>query len=540
MLSPVTAVSTADFSFSNVSARPEAIGTTPAVPSIPQVTQDTSASSPAAVARALSGELQIHQSGTILAETLGKLLNIARMDGETAEAYVNRLVISVQALPADQLASLEKQLGALLKDMTVAVLLDALKNATGPDAARLAALFEIARSGQAGEGARPTLPAYLQDILPDEPVLSIRPAAVQLQQSVPMANNVAAATIQLPEQLQDAIHASQGKPAPMQMQGEAAKLPTQPFPDVPQPDAVSLNITKPQVARDIAQAAASAEKGPETAATTADLTQPKRPNISAPLPTATIMMAAKTAEVFQAGIVPFPEIEGGNPVTEKAIAAAVPSLVASTMLTVEQFRTATPQDMEKLLLAVLLGKLPQSAEPPATSDALLDQIPPPTAEAERETKQRFPSHAPAPASPGSPQVDKAETAAALRQDMHLAAKAATMADARMAILDQPLLQSAAAALITKEATPLPFVNYPIEKEEEDSESPPRGRWPSSEGEAGGEQGFSGEEQPEDGGQGDERVAASDGAVDQSLSDGAHEDGRVGEAESYYLRMSNFA
>jgi hypothetical protein len=54
--------------------------------------------------RAVSGELQLSDNVNVLAETLGKLLNIARMDGEAADAYVNRLVANIQTLPADQKA----------------------------------------------------------------------------------------------------------------------------------------------------------------------------------------------------------------------------------------------------------------------------------------------------------------------------------------------------------------------------------------------------------------------------------------------------
>ncbi len=105
--------------------------------------------------------------------------------------------------------------------------------------------------------------------------------------------------------------------------------------------------------------------------------------------------------------------------------------------------------------------------------------------------------------------------------------------------------------MTKPGTPLPFVNYPIEEQKRDEEAPPRGRWPSSEGEGEGEAGEQAghgqtdqndakQDHPDDLSGQEERVAANDEPVDHSVSDGAREDGRVGDAESYYLRMGNFA
>ncbi len=540
MLPPVTAVSAGDFSFSAAAPRSEPTNTAVAVPSLPQVTQDTSSSSPAAVARALSGELQLQQGGTILAETLGKLLNIVRVDGETADAYVGRLVATMQALPADQLASLEKQLGSLLKGMTVSILIEALKNASGPDAARLAALFEIARATQTGDGAKPALPAYLQDIQPDEPALIFRPAATGQPQAPASSPLSVAPTAQQVEQAQGTSVAAAAKPPVTPIEGETDKPSPQMTTSAAQPNTTAQNLAKPPAPALPVQTASLPEKMPLPTGSPAGSGLYKAAEPAAPVPTAPVAAQGKPAVIVQNTALPAAEIEEADPIAAKLIAAGVPLAAANAFITAEQFRGASPQDMEKLLLAVLLGKLPQSAETPSTASPSTSQLPQPAPHAEQALKHNPASASPAPAGANTAQAETQEAASALRQDMHLAARAATAADTKTAILDQPLLQSAVASLVTKEATPLPFVNYPIEKEEKESDAPHRGRWPSSESEAEGEQGYPEDQHAEDEAQQEERTAANDENIDQSLSDGAHEDGRVGDAESYYLRMSNFA
>ncbi len=84
---------------------------------------------------------------------------------------MNRLTSALQSLPIAQRATLEQQLGTLLKGMTIALMLDILKNNAGPNAARLAAMLELARVGQSEDGVKVALPPYLQDLLPDSPSL---------------------------------------------------------------------------------------------------------------------------------------------------------------------------------------------------------------------------------------------------------------------------------------------------------------------------------------------------------------------------------
>ena len=230
--------------------------------------------------------------------------------------------------------------------------------------------------------------------------------------------------------------------------------------------------------------------------------------------------------------------------------AALASFLKADAATIAaQIRAASPQDMEKLLLAVLLGRLPERADPLADTASTLP-VPPheEASDTEATKKQQV-------MTTGQPQAHATEapieetTTGLLRPEAQIAARASVAADGKTLVFEQAALQSAVASLVTKPGTPLPFVNYPIEEQKRDEEAPPRGRWPSSEGEgeAGEEAGHGQADQndakqdhPDDLSGQEERVAANDEPVDHSVSDGAREDGRVGDAESYYLRMGNFA
>ncbi len=144
-----------------------------------------------------------------------------------------------------------------------------------------------------------------------------------------------------------------------------------------------------------------------------------------------------------------------------------------------------PTGMETLLLAVLLGRLPERADPlPSTFSAPPIVPHEETSDAKAPKTQQFltsgqtQGHSTGAASEESP-------AAMLRPEAPAAASALATADGKSLAFEQAALQSAVASLITKPGTPLPFVNYPIEEQKRDEDAPPRGRWPSSDGEGEG-------------------------------------------------------
>ncbi|WP_320198971.1 hypothetical protein RMR16_019525 [Agrobacterium sp. rho-13.3] len=527
MLSPVSAVSAADISFQTSSSRQE---TTPPVsiqPPVLKTEPDAANISTSANIRAVSGELQLSQNAGVLAETLGKLMNIARMDGEPTDAYVNRLVASMQSLPADQKAMLEKELGSILKGVTLSVLADALKNSAGPDAARLAIMFELARSTNTARGTR-NVSSYLQDILP------------QSRAMPPLSTSVLPASALADDKPQAVAGGATGQQPVKQT---ATRLPE------PANNAALKQSAEPSLSntgaatRPVPQQSASGQ----VAASVMTKSPSSIAEIALPVPgtilagehdtpeqvTKPILAIKQETPATNVSANPDADLQNADTGSRSSIASPTPQDGRQNLpAIINQFSGASAKDMEKLLLAVLLGKLPASAE---TTMAAALALSTPETNAEPITKSPLPPTA----GHAKPETTAEETALSnSRPEMLAAQKAALTADLKTAIAEHPTLFAAIAAVVTKEGIPLPFVQYPAAKDEQESDAPPRGRWPSS-GD-GSEQEEEGGESPQDDSAEEERVAANDENVDRSLSEGANEDGRTGNAESYYLKMSSFS
>lgn len=534
MLPPVSAVTAGEFSSQTAGQKQDAVSSPITQPNVPQAISDTSPNPPVVAARAVSGEAELHRTGTVLTEVLGSLLGMERLEGEDAEAYVNRLTSALQSLPLAQKAALEQQLGKLLKGMTIALMLDILKNNAGPNAARLAVMLELARVGQSKDGVKVALPPYLQDLMPDSPSLT------------PLPIKVPAPALQGPRQplSPDQGVSSPGKPV------APTPVPTGDVIDeVPSPTSNSAQTSTEVSARPTAQSPLLPPQN-TTSATASTPAAPGAPQASPPVPQARASAQPALSSNVGSSVAPLPNAELPMVMPDGTMddAALASFLKADAATIAAQIRGASPQDMEKLLLAVLLGRLPERADPLADTSA------PPVlpheegSNAEATKKQQV-------MTTGQPQAHATdapseETATGiLRPEAQIAARSSVAADGKTLVFEQAALQSTVASLVTKPGTPLPFVNYPIEEQKRDEEAPPRGRWPSSEGEgeAGEEAGHGPADQneakqdhPDDLSSQEERVAANDEPVDHSVSDGAREDGRVGDAESYYLRMGNFA
>jgi hypothetical protein len=92
----------------------------------------------------LSGQLQLAYGSSIFAETIGKILQIPRNDGEFLADYAERLTVAVKSMSTADVAALEKTLSQLVKGMSVSLLAEILKNPAGLDAARLILSMEAA------------------------------------------------------------------------------------------------------------------------------------------------------------------------------------------------------------------------------------------------------------------------------------------------------------------------------------------------------------------------------------------------------------
>lgn len=537
MLPPVSAVTAGEFSSQTAGQKQDAVSSPVNQPNVPQAISDTSPNPPVVAARAVSGEAELHRTGTVLTEVLGSLLGMERLEGEDAEAYVNRLTSALQSLPLAQKAALEQQLGKLLKGMTIALMLDILKNNAGPNAARLAVMLELARVGQSKDGVKVALPPYLQDLMPDSPSLTPLPIKVpapalqgprpplSLDQSVSSPSKPVAPTPAPTGGVTDDVPAPTSHAA--QASTEVSARPTAQTPLLPQNTASTTASTPaatgaPQASPPVTQAQASPPPAPSSNAGS---------SIALP-PNAELPMVMPDGTMDDAALASF----------LKADAATIAA----------QIRGASPQDMEKLLLAVLLGRLPERADPLADTSAALP-VPPHEegSDTEATKKQQVMTTGQHQVRATEAPSEEAATGVLRPEAQTAAARASVAADGKTLVFEQAALQSAVASLVTKPGTPLPFVNYPIEEQKRDEEAPPRGRWPSSEGEGEGEAGEQAghgqadqndakQDHPDDLSGQEERVAANDEPVDHSVSDGAREDGRVGDAESYYLRMGNFA
>lgn len=544
MLPPVSAVTAGEFFSQSVGQKQEAAVAPVNQRSVPQIISDTAAHSPAITARTVSGEVQLHQNGTVLTEVLGSLVGLERTQGEDADAYVNRLTLALRSLPAEQKAALEQQLGKLLKGMSVAILLDVLKNPTGPNAARLAIILELTRVGRSEDGTKVALPPYLQDLLPESPVLTLRPATMVAgtapSLSRPQAEALDAGRADLPALPQSETHREEAPLPAMKTITTAPQSPTK-------------LIATPPLAFQGAEAGPIPRSDADTSASPSAVTSSRTSRIpvhSGLNPNSPQSAAAPGRAGLPLSFVPNPDMPDTTTddfTNEDALATL---LKADAAAIATQFRGATPQDMENLLLAVLLGKVPKQGEPLPATAAAPGAMPAGEA-AGPEEQQKLPAPSAHQAQVSHPDaLGDDKPAPTVNPEPNAAAKTASGTDGKPLLLEHATLQSAVASLVTKTATPLPFVNYPIEEQQPDEETPPRGRWPSSDGGSEGETGdeaASGEtgsndqgpDHPEEPSAQEERIAANDETIDQSVSNGAHEDGRVGDAESYYLRMGNF-
>lgn len=545
MLPPVRAISGSDVSFQNQAApQPQPQSATATRPPDQIDTRSNTANIFAkANIRALSSEMHLTQNTVSLTETLGKLLNMPRMDGEAAPAYSKRLVLALAALPAPQRAVLEQQLGKALQGLTLAMLVEVLKNPAGPDAARLSVLLEMSRFKGLDMATKAVVSSYKQNVGAEPPIAAApRPATPGPAQLTPApltansANAAAPAATTLPAQgtLQAA---SQLHTAP-----QTGQTPTNPTiaqqiapaalaDDAEQKATLTTSIPAPQVAEDYAEgtmqpkAAVASQMARVADAAPALTANPQKPTASAAAPP----QPQQVAGGKQPSTEPHATMRHDTPVNTRdySTLSARAEARLNAMIAQEQFQGATAKDIENLLLAALTGKLPKRADigQPSLPPAFVAEE-----AAEFETKPQATS---AQNAQSSAQAENEDAAPVHRPEALVASRAA--ADTKGMMLEQPALHTALAAALLKEGIALPFVDYPIAKDEPESDAQHRGRWPSSgdeaEPEPEGEPQGQGEDQ-------EERAAANDegdAMTDELLEDEPHDS-----AEAYYLRMGGLA
>ncbi|MCZ7486392.1 hypothetical protein [Rhizobium rhizogenes] len=506
MLPPVTKISAADAAYGTTV--PPATRGQPKDAAIPQVTNPAPDNGSSIFAKAavasLTSEFQLSRSTAVLAETLGKLMNLPRRDGEAIETYVVRLTDALRTMPPAQRLALEQQVIKTLQGLSLSMLAEILKQPTGPEAARLALLIELSRYKGMDLAAKAVVSSYQQNNPASSAPTQPKPQSPQSQNSGNHQNAAAAA------QPASAAATARLLPlliSPLALGGAAIK------------NVIAAQIGPPDLR---ASLSAPATDMPEPAPA-ASKPEGKAEGVGRPpqSPAGNV-----TREITaEARLANSPRAENGEMRT---------ALPLRDMMKAEQkeMRTPLPQSsgqpagdaMENLLLAALAGKLPSRAAPGAQTP-----VPPPgTAPQQLENQPAEKTAVPTPLI--QPSGEEAETIAN-RPEAQPLPRAALDPETRMAMLEQSASQSLIAAALAKDGTPLPLVAYPPAEEDYESETPPRGGGPFSEDEAEGEAEGENAEAPEEA---EERLAANDETGEQeSPPEAAYDDS----AENYYLRMS---
>ena len=111
----------------------------------------------------LNGRDTVPESLSMVADALGRAVNITRREGETPSAYVTRLAVALTVLPAALKADAEQELMKILRGVRLQLVIDAFLNPTGPEAARIVALLEMAGTTERDLAALTVLTSYRQN-----------------------------------------------------------------------------------------------------------------------------------------------------------------------------------------------------------------------------------------------------------------------------------------------------------------------------------------------------------------------------------------
>lgn len=548
MLTPVRAVSNTDISFNNYTNQQQGGAASTMTPGsgasgnpVPQENTNLGRAS----VLALSGQLQLSQSVTVLAEALGRMLNIPRKDAESVDDYVNRLVQTIRGLSSSEREALNEQLTKVLQGLTLKMIAEVLKNPAGPDAARLAVILEMTRY-KGDLAAKAVVSSYRQntgnDLLAALPVRDQAPAQAQqttqprpaVMQGPPRQAEAAEAKTLIAEQAQKGSSLLAAAYAEETIDDAKAT--------VRQPAAAGLISGATAQAKQDATAQTAGVKQDAAMASVAPASNDESPideagsetpvrNVSEPAAAKAEKPVSEASGGREDRSVQRPHVDGRSAEQAKnAETGGKPGDYKPGL---------TKTDLENILLTSLAAqKLPQRAQGtssyPAAISQMLESAPTDAA------KQSFAANAAglaAAAASSEPETPLPN----VRNAAEVSSHGALSTEAKTAF-EQPLLQSALASL-TKEGLGMPFVANPQAKDEADSSSPPRGRWPSSsdEGEEGQQEDAEAhDQQPQDEqADGDEQHGPSAEDADNANGQGA-EAGDIENAEAYYLRMGGFA
>lgn len=145
----------------------------------------------------LSGRDVVAEDLSMLADALGRVIDLPREPGETSAVYVHRLAEALAGLSGAARAEAERQLNMMLRAIRLDFVIKAFLNPTGPEAARIVALLEMAGLREVDLATRTVLTSYRQnggaDVAPELPMqgppqANGMPPAAAAAASVPSAS----------------------------------------------------------------------------------------------------------------------------------------------------------------------------------------------------------------------------------------------------------------------------------------------------------------------------------------------------------------
>ncbi|MBY5662866.1 hypothetical protein [Rhizobium leguminosarum] len=200
MLTPVRAASNASFSSQGQAAAIVASGIGQSVIAPAPVNAVEAADLNSAIAGKLNILLLAARERMVEAlfdviDAAGRSISLDRGEDESNLAFASRLADAIRRLPAARIDEVERQLTAQGHGLPLRTIAEALKNPTGPEAARIVAYLEIVRYKDRDLAARAVMRSYRQNDA--SPMRAEARPEIQLHED----NRPAAATRQLAEKV---------------------------------------------------------------------------------------------------------------------------------------------------------------------------------------------------------------------------------------------------------------------------------------------------------------------------------------------------
>jgi hypothetical protein len=543
MLPPVRALSSSETTYTTTQQAPQSQEINAIVARLPLTATPALNTDASALARAsilaLSSQNQVSQSTAMLAETLGKMVNVPRNDGEPINGYIDRLTQTIRDMPASQRAALELQLSKLIQGMNLAMLTEVLKNPIGPDAARLTLLLEMSRFRGRDFGAKAVVSSYRQNTGTET---GVAPRALVQPTAAPQSQPGRPGSIQT---VTPTGVAPQGTSAPtsgMSTAGQSiqtAQTPVTTVENISTTAATSGNVLPmdddavPSKSSSASQALAENQQTARANLASADVKdQEARSPVASTInpPVRPIEMLPDTTLEQSARPVPQPTPQDTHPETSPVRTVQINDQIQTRNPTPSPYSNLVAETV-KNLESQLLNALAGGRATPISDETATTFAPPQSAtEISPDAKPAQPAVTRQTEDPVGEQLP-----VQIKPIAQLQTPTRHQVDAHTMMLEQPALQSAAAALM-KDGTPLPFVGYPPAPDETEQDTPHRGRWPSSGDESG--QDAQGEQQAQDDEQ-EERTAANDEDADAGSNASPNDEDGSDSAEAYYLRMAGF-